>query len=242
MMKITFLGTRGYTKIRSRAHRMHSCTIIEYQGAIIMIDRGLDWLNSPYQPIPDALFITHAHPDHASGINPQIPCEVHASEESWKIMEALCIPSHLKRIARDQQDITIGPFTITPHAIIHSIRAPAMSYRITAGGKTIYYAGDVVHIPDRSVWLSGVDMYIGDGASIYRSMIRKKGDALFGHASIVRQLGWCNKSGVKHALFTHCGTQIISTDGRSIRAICSALSKSTGVQVTIVHDNQQIVV
>jgi len=240
-MKITFLGTRGYTRIRTRAHRMHSCTVIEHQGTTLMFDRGLDWQHRPYKPTPDALFITHAHPDHAWGIDADVPCEVYASAASWNLLQSYGVPSHLKHVVYDQKTITIGPFTIMPHDIIHSIRAPAMSYRISVGDTTLFYSGDVAHIPDRAAWLTGVDVYIGDGASIYRSMIRKKGDAIFGHASIVRQLGWCRKSGVARALFTHCGTQIISTDGRTMRTVCSALGRSTGVEVAIVHDNQQIV-
>jgi DNA adenine methylase len=81
--------------------------------------------------------------------------------------------------------------------------APAVCFKVTGGGFTLVYAPDVLTIPDREDFLKGVDLYIGDGSSLTRDIIRKKDDKLIGHASMLRQLRWTE--GVKQVLFTHVG-------------------------------------
>ena len=67
-MKITFLGTRGYIDASTRRHKRHASTMITYRGKRIMIDCGIDWTKKVWQLHPDAIVITHAHPDHAWGL------------------------------------------------------------------------------------------------------------------------------------------------------------------------------
>lgn len=47
----------------------------------------------------------------------------------------------------------------------HSLRAPAVGYRIRAGRVVIFYAPDVVSVVDEEKALSGLDLYVGDGSS-----------------------------------------------------------------------------
>ena len=63
-MKITFLGTRGYIDIKSRRHKRHTSTLIEYKGKRVMIDCGLDWHDKVWGLHPDATGPQHrfAHP------------------------------------------------------------------------------------------------------------------------------------------------------------------------------------
>src|SRR5947207_9638415 len=67
-MKLTFLGTRGEIEARTRRHRMHSSLLLSYRRAKVMIDCGLDWLGKFERLHPDAIVLTHAHPDHAWGL------------------------------------------------------------------------------------------------------------------------------------------------------------------------------
>ena len=60
----------------------------------------------------------------------------------------------------------------------HSTRAPAVGYRMTAGEVAIFYVPDVVWIHAREEALSGCKVYVGDGATLTRSMVRKSGDTL----------------------------------------------------------------
>ena len=51
----------------------------------------------------------------------------------------------------------------------HSILAPAVGYRVSAGHACIFYAPDLIFIHDRAAALKEVQIYIGDGATLTRS-------------------------------------------------------------------------
>ena len=67
-MKLTFLGTRSEIEICTRRHRRHSSLLVQYNDARVMIDCGTDWLGRLRMIAPTAVVLTHAHPDHASGL------------------------------------------------------------------------------------------------------------------------------------------------------------------------------
>jgi glyoxylase-like metal-dependent hydrolase (beta-lactamase superfamily II) len=67
-MTLRFLGTRGEIDARTRRHRMHTALLVSYRGANVMIDAGLDWLGKLKRVDPNAIALTHAHPDHAWGL------------------------------------------------------------------------------------------------------------------------------------------------------------------------------
>src|SRR5581483_10236513 len=121
-------------------------------------------------------------------------------------------------------------------ALEHSIRAPAVGYRITAGLASVFYAPDVLAIHDQHEALRNSHSYIGDGASLTRAIIRKTGDTLIGHASIRTQLEWCRKEGVRRAIFTHCGSQIVAGNERLISRQMAALGAAAGIETRIATD------
>jgi len=63
-----------------------------------------------------------------------------------------------------------------------------------------------------------VKIYIGDGASIWRPIIRKHDDVPMGHTTIKEQLRWCHEEKVPQAIFTHCGSQLVEGDERILGA------------------------
>lgn len=243
-MKITFLGTRGYIDARTRQHKRHPITLISYKHTHIFIDCGLDWfkkinyLKRTYKP--DALFITHAHPDHAWGLKNGAPCPVYATKESWQIMKKYPITE--KHVLLPYKSVNIGDITVKTFPVVHSIRAPAVGYRISAGTKTIFCVHDLVYIKERYEALEGVDLYIGDGASIKRPIIRKRDGVLIGHTPISTQLTWCKKAGIKRAIITHCGSEIVEGDGRTIHAKIRKLGKDRGVKVQVAYDGLEIMI
>jgi phosphoribosyl 1,2-cyclic phosphodiesterase len=233
-MKLEFLGTRGYIEARSDAHRMHSSLMVSYYGKDVMVDCGEDWLGHLEQLNPRAIVITHAHPDHAFGLRRGAPCPVYATEESWEeighydLEERVVVP---KRKPVEIEGITFEAFPVD-----HSTLAPAVGYRISAGRVTIFYVPDVVWIKDRAGALRGAKVYIGDGATITRSMVRKPGNELIGHVPLRTQLTWCQKEGVPRAIFSHCGSAIVEGDPKEVQATVDELADERGVRAEIAHD------
>lgn len=145
-MKITFLGTRGYIDARTKKHYRHTATLISYKNTQVLIDCGIEWLAKINAIKPHAIILTHAHPDHAWGLKNGAPCPVFATKASWEVKELSKFPIKNKITIKNRQVFTIGSILFEVFKEIHSIRCPAVGYRITAGKVTIYYAGDVVGI------------------------------------------------------------------------------------------------
>lgn len=97
-MKLTFLGTRGYIEARTARHRRHAALLVSYRGARVMVDCGEDWLGRIAALRPDAIVVTHAHPDHAGGLVAGTPCPVYASAETWRAIERY--PINQRRVLR----------------------------------------------------------------------------------------------------------------------------------------------
>jgi hypothetical protein len=99
---------------------------------------------------------------------------------------------------------------------------------------------DLVAIPDRSKALRGAQLYIGDGATLMRPMVRRRAGTLTGHTPIRTQLGWCAKEHVPRAIFTHCGTQIVKGDGRTLNAALKRLARARGVEARFARDGLEV--
>lgn len=238
-MKLKFLGTRGNIEARTRRHHMHSSMIVSYYGKEVMLDCGEDWLGEVKGLNVRAILVTHAHPDHTWGLKEGAPCPVYATEESWEGMDNFDIQERKVMAPREPTDIEGITFEAFP--VDHSTRAPAVGYRITAGRVAIFYVPDVVWIHDREGALSGAKLYVGDGATITRSMVRKPGEALIGHTPIRTQLTWCQKEGVPQAIFTHCGSEIVEGDERTLGAEIRDLAQERGVKAEIAHDGMEVI-
>ena len=122
-----------------------------------------------------------------------------------------------------------------------STRAPAVGYRIEAGRRVVFYAPDVAYIHEREDALNGADVYIGDGATMARSMVRRRDDALIGHAPVRTQLTWCEKEGVARAIITHCGSQIVEGDERTLGARLREWARERNVEAEFAHDGMEVV-
>jgi phosphoribosyl 1,2-cyclic phosphodiesterase len=238
LMKLVFLGTRGEIETRTRRHRMHSSLMVSYRGRSVMIDCGLDWLGKFERLRPSAIVLTHAHPDHAWGLKNGAPCPVYAPEKTWQTLQISSIKERYVIEERTQTKIFDIIFEAFP--VEHSILAPAVGYRINAGGARIFYGPDLIFIHDRSSALRDVEIYIGDGATLTRSFVRKRGEHLIGHAPVRTQLTWCKKEGVPRAIITHCGSEIVTGDERKLGASLRAIATEAGIEADIACDGMEL--
>ena len=237
-MKLTFLGTRGEIDARTPRHRMHTSLLVEYRNGRVMIDAGEDWSDAIHElrPRPHAIVITHAHPDHAWGLEHGSPAPVWATDASWEDMGDYAIPESDRHLVKPRTPFTVRGITFEAFPVEHSIRAPAVGYRITAGRVTVWYGPDLVYIEERADALTGCRLYIGDGATMTESFVRKRGDALVGHTPVRTQLTWCRKEGIPEAIISHCGKEIVEGDERTLGAELRAMAKERGVEASFAHD------
>lgn len=199
-----------------------------------MIDCGLDWLKMLKSIAPTAIVLTHGHGDHAFGLAGGARCPVYATKETWTLIARY--PLEQRRIVKARTPFTIGDVKFEAFRVQHSLRAPAVGYRVSAGRSTFFYVPDLAAIPEQRAALRGIDLYIGDGATIVRSMVRVRDHALIGHAPILAQLDWCAAEGVPRAIFTHCGSGIVKGDTRRIEARVKTLGRERGVAASVAYD------
>jgi phosphoribosyl 1,2-cyclic phosphodiesterase len=236
-VNLTFLGTRGEIDARTRRHRMHTSLLVSHRGARVMIDCGLDWLGKLKRVDPSAILLTHAHPDHAWGLKRGAPCPVYAPEKTWQELQHY--PIKERRLIKERTPTKIYGITFEAFTVEHSIRSPAVGYRVSAGRACIFYAPDLIFIHERSAALKGVQIYIGDGATVTRSFVRRRGKALIGHSPVRTQLTWCEKEGVHRAIITHCGSEIVSGDERQMSTKLRAIAAERHVEVRIAYDGMK---
>jgi phosphoribosyl 1,2-cyclic phosphodiesterase len=238
-MKLLFLGTRGYIQEKSTRHEKHSALLIVYRRQRIMIDCGEDWIGEIDGIKPSAIVLTHAHPDHAGGLAKGAPCPVYATEETWAILQEDGIER--QEIVLPRRPWEIADVTFEAFPVEHSVRAPAVAYRVKAGRASLLYAPDVVFVQDRATAMAEITLYIGDGATPLRSMVRKSGGKLIGHTPITTQLGWCQKHGVSRAVFTHCGSEIVRSEDDEMGEFVASAGRERGVEAQLAYDGMTLV-
>lgn len=230
VLRLTFLGTRGGIRRRSRLHRRHSVLLIEHRRGRLVIDCGEDWRGKIAAFAPSAILVTHAHPDHAAGLAGGACCPVYASPATYRALARL--PIELRALVpRTAQ--TIAGLSIEMMPVVHSLQAPAVGYRIAG---RVFYVPDVVDIRDKRSVLAGIALYIGDGARITRPLVRRTASGRrFGHTSIQTQIGWCAGAGVPRAIFTHCGTEVVAGGYRAARRV-RELGATRAIDAQLAHD------
>ena len=210
MIKLFFIGTKGEIEEQTKKHHYNSSLLLEHKNFRLLIDygkiqKGLEKIN------PDAILITHAHPDHyvwtKKRVNTKIP--VYLTRET--LTYGRFKPENYK-IINSGKKFRFGSFTILPYNVIHSLKCKTVGFKIYADKKIIVYNPDLVDIVNKNKILKNVDYYIGDGASIQANLIRKKEGKFFGHTRISTQVNWCKKAGIKNIIFTHLGKETIKKE------------------------------
>jgi hypothetical protein len=115
-----------------------------------------------------------------------------------------------------------------------------VAYRVEAGRSAVFYAPDLVSIDEEEKALADLDLYVGDGAAITRSILRRRAGRPIGHASIRVQLDRCAAAGVPWAVFTHCGSEIVKGDARTVSRRVAALGRERGLRGEIARDGLEL--
>ncbi len=236
--ELIFLGTRGEIRIRSRRHRRHSSLLIRHNDARIMIDCGADWLRLLPAIAPTAIVLTHAHPDHAWGLAQGAQCPVYATRQTSDLLRGFPV-CDWRRVPLGKP-LVIDGVRFKAYVVAHSLRAPAVGYHVSAAGRSLFYVPDVAWLPHASHVLRGIDVYIGDGATITRPLVRRRAGTLIGHAAAATQLDWCQEAHVRQAVFTHCGSQVVGGDARRLNAVLRRLGHERDVDARLACDGYQL--
>jgi phosphoribosyl 1,2-cyclic phosphodiesterase len=235
---VTFLGTRGYIDPRSRRHARHSALAVDNGQGVLLIDCGEDWLAALPALAPAAILLTHAHPDHAGGLARGAPCPVLGPGH---VLDAVRSTPSIERVALPvRTPRRVCGVTVEAFPVVHSLRAPAVGYRLVCGRRRVFYVPDVVSIVDERRALARLDLYIGDGAALVRPILRYRDGTPIGHTSILDQLDWCARNRVPRAVFTHCGSAIVRSDPRVVEPRVEAMGRAVGVDARLAHDGMSL--
>ncbi len=240
-MLLQFFGTRGYVPESSRTHSGHSAFVIEAKGFRLLCDFGENRKGMLSRVRPDAVFVSHAHPDHGWGLWEGTEAPVHASAITHELLRELPILNRV--VLSPEEPIAVGPFRLAAFPVIHSVRCPCVALRITVDGFTLVYSGDVVAFENPDVALDGADLYIGDGSTLTASLVRRHpSGALLGHTTVRAQLGWLARRGVPHAIFSHFGKGPIEMGEEALGKAIEELSRAhpPGCRVTAARDGLEV--
>jgi ribonuclease BN (tRNA processing enzyme) len=133
----------------------------------------------------------------------------------------------------------VGPLSVTAFPVVHSVRCPCVAARIDTPEGTVVYSGDVVAFEEPEAALAGAVLYVGDGSTLKRSLVRRHASGvLMGHTTVRAQLGWLGKFGVPQAVFSHFGKGPIELGEEALESALEALAveKAPGCRVLAARD------
>ena len=236
-MKLHFYGTKGYVEESSPAHAGHSAFTVEAEGFRLLCDFGENRRGLLAEIRPDAIFISHAHPDHAWGLEEGTPAPVHASAITHELTAKM--PIETRVTIEPGRAVSAGPFRLTAMPVVHSVRCPGIGVRLEVEGRALVYSGDLVSFDDPDRALANADVYVGDGSTLTGSLVRRHPSGmLLGHTTIRAQLGWLAKRGIARAVFSHFGKEAIAMGDEALpEALAKLVSERLpGAEVTAARD------
>jgi ribonuclease BN (tRNA processing enzyme) len=236
-----FYGTKGYVEEESAAHRGHSAFVIESGGFRLLCDFGQNRKGLLEEIAPDAIFVSHAHPDHAWGLAEGTELPVHASAITHELTKDF--PIRRRVVLEPGKVVKVGPWRMTAFPVVHSVRCPCVAARVETPKGVIVYSGDIVSFERPEEALTGARLYIGDGSTLTGSLVRRHpSGVLMGHTTIRAQLGWLARESVPRAVFSHFGKAPIEMGESALADKLAELAaaKAPDCDVSAARDGQRI--
>jgi ribonuclease BN (tRNA processing enzyme) len=236
MVRLTFLGTRAEIDEKTESHYYHSSLLLQvYQPSPfrLVIDYGKIHAYDLSILKPDAILITHAHPDHyiwaIEEANHAVP--VYLTHEALNYGNFAPVNP---KVFSPYKLFSLGPLQIFPYRVIHSIHCPAVGFKIQLpDDQVLIYNPDLVDIIAKEKILPDSDYYIGDGSTIQTNLVRKKGAMLYGHTRISAQIKWCKKCGIENIIFTHIGKDTLREENHFLKIYPEAILAYDEMKLTV---------
>jgi ribonuclease BN (tRNA processing enzyme) len=236
-VRLRFYGTRGYVDESSPSHAGHSAFTIEADGFRLLCDFGENRQGLLKEIRPDAIFVSHAHPDHAWGLEEGTRAPVYASAVTHELTAEFPLAQRI--VLQPGKRVRVGPFRLTAFPVVHSIRCPGVAARLEISGHVVVYSGDIVAFEAAAEALADARIYVGDGSTLRASLVRRHPTgALVGHTTVRAQLGWLAKAGVPRAVFSHFGAGPIDLGDEALEAALAELAaeRAPGCEISAARD------
>ena len=236
-MRLSFYGTKGYVEESSEAHAGHSAFTVEAEGFRLLCDFGENRRGLLKEIRPDAVVVSHAHPDHAWGLEEGTAAPVLASAVTHELTAKM--PIERRVVLEPGVSVGAGPFRVTGFPVVHSVRCPGIGVRLEVGGRRLVYSGDLVSFEDPEAALADAAVYVGDGSTLTGSLVRRHPSGLLlGHTTVRAQLGWLARRGIARAVFSHFGKEAVAMGEEALREALAKLASERlpGAEVTAARD------
>lgn len=226
-MRIRVLGTRGEVEPSVPYHSKHSGLLVD--GRLLLDVGEREYLD--YRP--EAVFITHLHPDHAFFITQPATIDIplYAPEESEKA-EVRVIES----------TVQVGPYRVTPIPTHHSKKVRSSAYLVDDGQQKFLYTGDVIWINKEYHHLfDGLALVITEASFVRKGgMIRKDRDTgrIYGHTGIPNLIALFQPF-TRHILLVHFGDWFYK-DTQAAQEKLQKLGQSEGITVHVGYDGLEL--
>lgn len=173
-LHVHVLGTRGRIRSSARRYARHAGVLVD--GGILLDVGDPAYLRHR----PDAIFISHLHPDHAA-----FPAGRGAPDADVYVPQAARTLPWARVMAGP---VDVAGCRVVPVPTVHSHVVRSLGFVVEKGGRRLFYSSDLVTIlPRYRARLGWLDLVITDGSFMRRGGLVRTDPASgrrFGHAGI----------------------------------------------------------
>jgi len=226
-MKIYFLGTNGWY---SSPTGDTPCILIDSKDRYVIFDAGngiykIDKYIKEDKPI--ALFISHFHIDHISGLHMLMKfkfkqgIDIYFAKGRKKDFNTLVNPPYTIGINKNETNVLTLQTKIRLHELEEGdndigfpVRMKKLyhafenhGFRIILEEKSIVYSGDTKIVPNGLLLAKGADLLIHECSNI----VSPPEPNLWGHTDPIQTAQFARDAGVKKLVMTHFGAHLYDT-------------------------------